>query len=312
MENEEKIETDGLNFTNIQTIPIATRKHKFSLENMISLDNSISLESSDLREFATKIGQSKTNKNMNIFMLGGHVIKTGCSHLLIDLMKRGFIGHLAMNGAAAIHDFEIAMIGQTSEYVGNTIVNGSFGMVEETGRYINEAAIMGARENKGYGLSLAGKIKELNLKFKESSIIYNAFNYTIPVTVHTAIGTETIYQHPLCDGASLGKVSYEDFKIFARSVSKLKGGTIANIGSAVIMPEVFLKVLSVVRNLKYDVINFSAANFDMIKQYRPMENVVNRPTSSGGNGYFIQGMHEQTIPTLHRLLIASSTSFSVI
>src|SRR3989338_8443743 len=248
------------------------------------------------------INASVRNKKI-IVMMGAHLIKTGMSLLIIDLMKKGIINHIAMNGAGPIHDFELALIGETSEYVENTIEDGTFGMIEETGRILNGAIKEGAENNLGYGYSIGKKINDLNLKNKEYSILYNAYKLNIPVTVHVAIGTDIIHQHPSCDGAAIGKTSYKDFKIFAESVSKLEEGVILNLGSAVILPEVFLKALTVARNLGFKVEKITAANFDMNNHYRPRENVITRPTSLGGHGFIIIGRHENTIPTLHRLIV---------
>ena len=218
-------------------------------------------------------------------------------------MKKGIIKHIAMNGAGPIHDFELALIGETSEYVEDTIEDGTFGMIEETGKILNEAIKEGAKNNFGFGYSIGKKISDLNLPNKEYSILYNAYKLKVPITVHVAIGTDIIHQHPNCDGASIGKTTYHDFRLMAESVSKLESGVIINAGSAVILPEVFLKALTITRNLGYKVENITAANLDMINHYRPRENVVTRPTSLGGKGYNIIERHEKTIPTLHRKIV---------
>src|SRR3989338_6259853 len=248
------------------------------------------------------INASVRNKKI-IVMMGAHLIKTGMSLLIIDLMKKGVIKHIAMNGAGPIHDFELALIGETSEYVEKTIEDGTFGMIEETGKFLNEAIKEGAKNNLGMGYSIGKKIDDLNLPNKEYSSLYNAYKLNIPVTVHVAIGTDIIHQHPSCDGAALGKTSYHDFKVFAECVSKLEEGVILNIGCAVILPEVFLKALTIARNLGFKVENITAANFDMSNHYRPRENVVTRPTSMGGNGFIIIERHEKTVPSLHRKII---------
>ena len=208
------------------------------------------------------------------------------------------------NGAASIHDFEIAFAGKTSENVKENIKNGTFGMVEETGRFINEALKSG---NKGYGYSIARKIEELDSKYKEYSIIYNCYKEKIPVTVHVAIGTDIIHQHPSCDGSAIGKKSYEDFKLFVATLSKLEKGVILNVGSAVIMPEVFLKALSIVRNLGYKVENFTRANFDMINHYRPYNNLLKRPTEKGKIFNIIE-RHEKAIPLLYKYILRENGS----
>ena len=249
-----------------------------------------------------KIVEAYKGEKQIILMMGSHVIKTGMSLLIIDLMKKKIINHIAMNGSGPIHDFEIALIGETSEYVEETIEDGSFGMAEETGKYINEAIKEGAKSNFGLGESIAKKIINMNLKYKEFSILANAYKLNIPVTVHSAIGTEIIHQHPSCDGAAIGKTSYNDFKKIIESITKLEEGVIINIGSAVILPEVFLKAFTVARNLGFNIKKFTAANIDMTKHYRPTVNVVERPTSLGGLGLTILGRHEETIPSLHRLI----------
>jgi len=293
-----------LNFNKIKTISIKQRKNKVKLSDLVKPENSkIMINSNDFNELINKIITSYKNNKQIILMIGAHVIKTGMSLLIIDLMKKGVIKHIAMNGAGPIHDFELALIGETSEYVEQTIEDGTFGMIEETGRILNEAISEGAKNSYGLGYSIGKKISDLNLSYMEYSILYHAYKLNIPVTVHVAIGTDIIHQHPSCDGAAIGKTSYHDFKIFAESVSKLEDGVILNIGCAVILPEVFLKALTIARNLGYKVENITAANLDMIDHYRPRGNVVQRPTSLGGKGFIIIEKHEKTIPTLHRRIV---------
>ncbi|MFH1307842.1 MAG: hypothetical protein ABIH72_03235 [archaeon] len=292
-----------IDFKKIKLIPISQRKNKFSIEDSISLENNIFLENEDLKELSEKIIEARRNNKQIIFMLGAHSLKVGLSLILIDLIKKGIITHLAVNGAFPIHDFEIALIGKTSESVENTIENGTFGFAKETLEFINEAAKQGAEHNLGYGESIARKMDKSNLKYKNLSVLYNAYKDNIPLTIHTAIGTEIIYQYPECSGEAIGKCSYNDFKLFTDSISKLQDGVILNIGSAVILPEVFLKALSIARNLDFSVKNFIAANLDMINHYRPRVNVVERPTSLGGKGFNIIGKHQETIPTLHKLIL---------
>ena len=293
-----------LDFSKIKTIPIKQRKNKVKLSDLIKPENSkILVKSTDFNELVDRIIFAHKNKKQIILMMGAHVIKIGMSLLIIDLMKKKIIKHIAMNGAGPIHDFELALIGETSEYVEKTIEDGTFGMIEETGRIMNEAVKEGAENNYGYGYSIGKKINDLNLPNKEYSILYNAYKLKIPVTVHVAIGTDIIHQHPSCDGAAIGKTSYRDFKIFADSVSKLENGVILNLGCAVILPEVFLKALTIARNLGFKVEKITAANLDMRNHYRPRENVVQRPTSLGGKGFLIIEKHEKTIPTLHRMIV---------
>ncbi|MBI2653422.1 hypothetical protein HYX02_01285 [Candidatus Woesearchaeota archaeon] len=293
-----------LDFAKIKTISIKQRKNKVKLNDLIKPENSkVLIKSKDFGELVNEIIKSHKNDKQIILMMGAHVIKVGMSLLIIDLMKKGVIKHIAMNGAGPIHDFELALIGETSEYVEQTIEDGTFGMIEETGRILNEAIKEGAKNNFGMGYAIGKKINDLNLPHKESSILYNAYKLNIPVTVHVAIGTDIIHQHPSCDGASVGKTTYQDFRIFTESVSKLEDGVVLNIGCAVILPEVFLKALTIARNLDYKVKNLTAANLDMIDHYRPRENVVKRPTSLGGKGFIIIERHEKTIPTLHRMVV---------
>ena len=293
-----------LNFNKIKTISIKQRKNKVKLTDLIKPEDSkVLVNSNDFNKLVDEIIYAYKNKKQIILMMGAHVMKTGMSLLIIDLMKKNVIKHIAMNGAGPIHDFELALIGETSEYVEKTIEDGTFGMIEETGSILNEAIKEGSKNNYGMGYAIGKKINDLNLQNKEYSILYNAYKLNIPVTVHVAIGTDITHQHPSCDGAAVGKTSYEDFKIFAESVSKLENGVILNIGCAVILPEVFLKALTIARNLGYKVKKITAANLDMTDHYRPRENVVKRPTSLGGKGFIIIEKHEKTIPTLHRKII---------
>ena len=292
-----------LDFSKIKTYPIRKRNNLVTLKDFADINQEIDLlENKDLEILADKITDAHEKNKQVILMMGAHVIKVGMSPYIIDLMKKGLITHVAMNGAGPIHDFEIALIGETSEDVGNYLEDGSFGMIEETGKFLNEAAKEGAEENIGYGKAIGKKIADMNLEFKEYNILYNAYKLNIPVTVHIAIGTDIIHQHPDCDGASLGKASFDDFKIFTESVSKLSDGVIMNLGCAVIMPETFLKALTISRNLGFNVENFTAANIDMIDHYRPRRNVVERPTQNNGLGLIIIERHEKTVPTLYKNL----------
>lgn len=293
-----------IDLNRIKTISIHQRKNKVKLSDLIKPEDSkVLLESSDLDELAKKVVATHKNGKHIILSMGAHVIKVGMSLLVIDLLKRGIIKHIAMNGAGCIHDFELAYFGQTSEYVERTIEDGTFGMIEETGRILNEAINEGAKNDYGMGYAIGKKFADLNLPNKEYSILYNAYKLKIPATIHVAIGTDIIHMHPNCNGAATGAATYEDFKIFAESAAKLEGGIILNFGSAVILPEVFLKALTIARNLGYKVEDITAANIDMINHYRPRENVVIRPTSLGGKGYIIIERHEKTFPTLHRKIV---------
>jgi hypothetical protein len=261
-----------IDFSKIRTYPIAQRKNLVTLKDLIKPEMPRPpFSSSDLRELAGRIIDARKNRRPVIWMMGAHVIKSGLSLIMIDLMKQGIITHIASNGAAAIHDFEIALIGETSEDVATSIEDGTFGMAEETGLFINLAVQRGVYDGLGYGESLGRMIAEdTRFKFREYSVLYRAYNLGIPFTVHVALGTDIIHQHPRCNFAVLGEASEKDFKTYTTTVSQLEGGVFLNFGSAVIGPEVFLKALSIARNLGFKVENFTTANFDLkpITDYR--------------------------------------------
>lgn len=297
-----------LDFSKIKTYPIKERKNLENVLNFSKLDDSYAkIENPDIDALASAAASAYKNKKQVIVMCGGHVVKTGQTPYIIDLMKRGIITHVAVNGAFSVHDFEISLIGETSEDVADALADGSFGMAEETGRLMNDAIKEGAAEGIGYGKAIGRKIEQLSNKYKDYSVLWNACKLNIPATVHVAIGTDIIHQHPSCDGSALGKASYDDFKIFTESISKLEEGVCINIGCAVIMPEVFLKALSISRNLGCKTDKITTANLDQIDHYRPRENVVKRPTSLGGKGYVIIGKHQRTIPTLYHGVISRLT-----
>ncbi len=233
-------------------------------------------------------------------MLGGHIVKTGLTPLLIELMDRGVITHLAMNGSAAIHDYEIARFGATSEDVARGLVDGSFGMAEETGREMNEAFVAGMENEWGMGEALARSLETAPLSNPELSVLLSAGRRRIPCTVHAAIGAEIIHQHPATSGAAIGETSHRDFRRLAASLPALhEGGVVLNLGSAVIMPEVFLKALTIARNLHAGKpTGFTTCDLDMQRHYRPRVNVVQRPTQGSGKGYEITGHHEIMVPML--------------
>ncbi len=235
-----------------------------------------------------------------VVMLGGHIVKTGLSPLLIELMNRRVITHLAMNGSAAIHDYEIARFGATSEDVARGLVDGTFGMAEETGLGMNQAFTIGMKSGWGMGESLARALKGLSLANGELSVLLAAHQLGIPSTVHAAIGAEIIHQHPAANGAAIGDTSHRDFRRLAASLPGLhEGGVVLNLGSAVIMPEVFLKALTIARNLNDGKpTGFTTCDLDMQRHYRPRVNVVQRPTQGSGKGYEITGHHEIMVPLL--------------
>jgi hypothetical protein len=258
------------------------------------------LVAADFRRVVAAIVHATRNKRAVVVMLGGHVVKTGVAPLLIDLMERGVITHVAMNGSGAIHDYEIARFGATSEDVARGLIDGTFGMAEETGRGMNEAFSEGMRNNWGMGEAVARALEKLPLAHPEMSILLAARRLGIPCTVHAALGAEIIHQHPAADGAAIGDTSHRDFRRLAASLPDLDdGGVVLNLGSAVIMPEVFLKALTIARNLHNPKPrNFTTCDMDMIRHYRPRVNVVLRPTNAGGNGYEITGHHEIMVPLL--------------
>jgi hypothetical protein len=254
------------------------------------------LAAKDLKALARQTALAIRERRTIIVMMGAHLIKCGLSPLLVELLRRGAISCLVMNGAGAIHDFEVALFGRTSEDVAAHLETGLFGFVEETGRWINEAVREGAARGWGYGEAVARKLEALPAKHPEFSILLAAWKAGVPVTVHSAIGTETIHQHPETDGAAAGEATFRDFKILCEQLTRLEGGIVFLYGSAVILPEVFLKALTVARNLGHPVRQFTAVNFDMIRHYRPQENVVSRPTRTGGSGFTLIGHHEILIP----------------
>jgi deoxyhypusine synthase len=234
-----------------------------------------------------------------IFMLGAHIIKCGLSPIIIDLMENGFITLMALNGAGAIHDFELAFWGKTSEEVEEALHQGKFGMAQETALFFNQISACAGKRELGLGEGIGESIYLSKSKYKNYSILANAHKLKIPVTVHIALGTDIVHQHPNFDASSVALASHKDFKILAEEVSKMgNGGVVINFGSAVILPEVFLKALSVAINIKGEIKNFITANFDMIQHYRPNVNVVLRPTKGKGEGFSFSGHHEIMLPLL--------------
>lgn len=304
----------------VRTYPLPNRSSRVALENLVLPGAPVpDFVSPDLDEVAQRIADARKAGRPVIWMIGAHVVKRGLAPLLIDLMEIGVITHLASNGATTIHDFEIALQGSTSEDVASSLENGSFGMAEETGLLMNRAIQAGARDGLGIGEAL-GRLIATDERFtsRQYSLLYAAHRLRIPFTVHVALGTDIIHQHPAVDFAALGWASGQDFKIFAASVCALEGGAFCNFGSAVIGPEVFLKALSIARNLGNPVRVFTTANFDLIPlgdyrkpvkddvpdyYYRPRKNIVNRPVSLGGKGFHITGEHLLTIPNMHRKIL---------
>jgi len=262
-----------------------------------------SLSAKDLKEFVNKVKTARKENKTIILGMGAHVIKVGLSPIIIDLMERGWISAIAVNGAFIIHDFEIGLAGKTSEDVAENLLNGRFGNVEETGLFINSAFKEGYEEGMGAGEALGKYMKEANFKYNAFSVVQNAYRLNIPLTVHPAIGTDIIHFHPSFDGKVTGKLAERDFIQFASVVSKISnGGVFANIGSAVIIPEVFLKAVAFCTAQGIELKKFYTAVFDFNKQYRSMENITKRPVEKNGKGYYFIGHHEIMIPLFAAML----------
>jgi hypothetical protein len=262
------------------------------------------LKAKDLREAANAVVSARKKKKSVIFMAGAHVIKCGLNPVLIELLKKKVISCICLNGAGIIHDFEIAFQGRTSEDVGENLKTGRFGMGRETADFINNAVKSGVLEGFGLGNSVAKAIASSKLRYRNLSLLYNAYKYKVPVCVFVAIGTDIIHQHPSFDAGLTGEGSLRDFHLLVENVRALnQGGVVLNFGSAVVLPEVFLKALNLARNLGNKVRDFTTANFDMVHHYRPAVNVCQRPVMSGGKGYYIIGHHEIMLPLLAQSVI---------
>jgi len=263
------------------------------------------LAARSLREVVARIVTAARARRPVIAMCGGHVIKTGVTPCLIALMERGALTHLALNGSAALHDVEIARSGRTSEDVESNLQSGMFGMVDETGDFMNAAMVEGARRGEGLGECWGRALVEEQAPHLGVSLLAAAHRLSLPATVHVAVGTDTIHFHPRCDGAALGETSLRDFRVLAGTLAGARGSVTLNFGSAVLMPEVFLKALTVARNLGADLTDLTTANFDQIQHYRPRVNVVERPTrGAGSRGYAITGHHEILVPLLTGAVLA--------
>ena len=297
----------------MRTVPVAQRPNKVSADEFAQPpgdERSFAaflgslpdiLVARDFRRVVAAIVDATRRRRAVIVMLGGHVVKTGLSPILIDLMKRGIVTHLAMNGSAAIHDYEVARFGATSEDVAAGLRDGTFGMAEETGRGINEAFVRGMEEGWGMGEAVGRALDaEPALVHPELSILLHAWRQRVATSVHAALGAEIIHQHPKASGAAIGDTSHRDFRRLAASIDGLHdGGVVLNLGSAVIMPEVFLKALTIARNLNEGrPTAFTTCDLDMNRHYRPRVNVVQRPTAGGGQGFEITGHHEIMVPLL--------------
>ncbi|MDQ6653081.1 MAG: hypothetical protein M3Y84_10090 [Acidobacteriota bacterium] len=311
-----------LELSAVKTYPLASRPSKVSLDEfarpieenstlqdfLTSLPNILAVQS--LRELATRIRRARTLRKPIIWGIGGHVVKTGLAPVIIDLMKRGFVTAIAANGSVLVHDAEVAMVGSTSEDVDATLGEGVFGGADETGKLLNRAAQEGAKEGIGLGEATGRALLAFNPKHANCSLLCASYRTKVPFTAHVTIGGDIGHFHPQADGAALGATTHTDFRLLAELVRRMDGGGIyLNIGSAVTLPEVFLKAVTLVRNLGNQLTDITTANFDFIQSYRPLTNVVRRPTANGaGRGYSITGHHELTIPLLAAELICGSTA----
>jgi len=303
----------------VKTYPLASRSSKVNLNDfahpitkessvedfLSSLPNILAVQS--LRQLATRIHRARELSKPIVWGIGGHVIKTGLAPLLIDLMKRGFVTAVAANGSVLVHDAEIAMVGSTSEDVDATLSEGAFGGAEETGQLLNAAAKDGAADSIGLGEAMGRALLRLNPQHTDYSLLCASYEAKVPFTAHVTIGGDIAHFHPNVDGASLGAATHTDFRLLADIVRQMDGGGVyLNVGSAVVLPEVFLKCVTLVRNLGHPLSDITTANFDFIQSYRLFFNIDRRPTENGaGRGYSITGHHELTIPLLSAMLISN-------
>jgi len=309
-----------LGLSNVRTYPLAFRPSKVSLDDFAkpvaadsslknflgSLPNILAVQS--LRKLAERIQRAREIHKPIIWGIGGHVIKTGLAPIIIDLMKRGFVSAIAANGSVLVHDAEIALVGSTSEDVDATLSEGAFGGADETGKLLNRAAQEGAHDQIGLGEAMGRALLDQTPKNASYSLLCAAYAAKVPFTAHVTIGGDIAHFHPQADGAALGATTHTDFRLLAELVRRMDGGGVyLNIGSAVVLPEVFLKCVTLVRNLGHELNEITTANFDFIQSYRPLTNVVRRPTADGaGQGYSITGHHELTIPLLAAELICKA------
>jgi hypothetical protein len=303
--------------------PLAERAHDMTLADVLPLDAPPPpFDDANLPEVARRIVQARQMGAPVILIMGAHVVKRGLSRFVIDLMERQVITHIAMNGAGAIHDFELALVGATTESVARYITEGQFGLWQETGR-INDAALLGAREGLGLGEAVGRMIDEERPPHREVSILAAGYRLRLPITVHVGIGQDIIHEHPNCDGAALGATSYRDFLIFTEAVTHLQGGVLLNIGTAVMGPEVYLKALAMARNLAHQegrhINRFTTAVFDLAElggdihheapksdaryYFRPYKTILVRTVQDGGESFYVQGDHQATVLNLYHRVI---------
>lgn len=310
-----KFPYDEFDLSGVKTYPLASRASKVGvaqfakpyqkgagvgawIEALPSL-----LAAGDFKAVVAAVLAARQGDRGIVWGLGAHVLKTGLSPVLVDLMRRGFVSAIATNGAGIIHDFEIALSGATSEDVDATLGPGKFGMAAETGEELNRAIADGAADGLGLGQSIGRYVEARHPAFVDLSVAATAWRLGIPLTVHVAIGTDIIHMHPAASGAAIGETSLRDFRYFVSSVARLQDGVYLNCGSAVVLPEVFLKAVAVARNDGRPLQGLTTVNLDFLRQYRPITNVVSRPTAGIGKGYSITGHHEIMIPLLAAALI---------
>ena len=311
-----KLTYSEFDLSGVKTYPLASRASKVRHDDfgrpwdpasgmtgfLASLPNI--LASADFRAVVGAMRRAQAEDRAIVWGLGAHVIKTGLGPVLVDLMERGFVSAIAINGASLIHDFELAIGGATSEDVDGVLGPGQFGMAEETGRGLNEAIAAGAARSLGLGQSACAHLAERQPPFGRLSVLCAAARLSIPVTVHVGVGTDITHMHPAASGEAIGAASLRDFRYFTSIVSKLEGGVYLNCGSAVMLPEVFLKAVALVRNRGISLDGLTTVNFDFVRMYRSETNVVRRPVSGIGRGYSITGHHEIMLPLLAAAIVA--------
>ena len=310
-----KLPYEEFDLSGIKTYPLRSRQSKVSLAQFATPHHAGSgingfiktlpglLAARDFKDIVETIATARRDGRAIVWGLGAHVLKTGLSPVLVDLMERGFISAIATNGAGIIHDFEIALSGGTSEDVDATLGPGTFGMAEETGTQLNRAINDGVAAGLGLGQSVGKYLDAIKPPFAQISVTATAWRLQIPVTVHVAIGTDIIHMHPQASGAAIGEGSLRDFRYFVSAVSRLEHGVYLNCGSAVVLPEVFLKAVAIARNEGRSLDGLTTVNLDFLRQYRPLTNVVNRPTAGTGRGFSLTGHHELLIPLLAAALV---------
>ncbi len=321
---ESRYSIKPMSFDGISTYPLESRKSKVSIEmfgkpmdgseNVLGFVSKLPriLAGEQLRTLIRSMLYAHTTEKPIIWGLGGHVIKVGLGPVLVDLMQAGFVNGIAMNGSAAIHDFEVALRGATSEEVEEQLTEGRFGMARETGEYLN-AAVAEAHKNgigmgEGIGRFIGDGSRGVKYRHAGASVLAEAYARKIPVTVHVAIGTDIVHAHPEASGEALGQTTYQDFRLFCTMAKEMDGGGVyLNVGSAVVLPEVFLKAVSVIRNLGNRLEEFTTANLDFIQHYRPTQNVLKRPTQNSGQSVAITGHHEIMVPLIAAALKGSLT-----